>query len=198
MPSSHETDETLIQGHEYDGIQEYDNPTPLWWHLIWLGTMVFSVIYFFLSLESPWFVHQKDRLERAQLAEIERLFGALGDLQADEATLVSLMDDQQWMEYGSAVFSMHCTSCHAQDGGGGIGPNLTDDYYLNVTTIEDIHAVIADGANNGAMPAWGNRLHPKEVVLLSSYVASLRGNNSPRKGPEGEIIAEWPAPGEGG
>ncbi|MEQ8843689.1 MAG: cbb3-type cytochrome c oxidase N-terminal domain-containing protein [Phycisphaerales bacterium] len=197
MPSN-ETDKTLIQGHEYDGIQEYDNPTPLWWHLIWLGTMVFSVVYFFLSLQSPWFVHQTQRLERAQLAEIERLFGELGDLQADQATLVSLMDEEQWMSYGASVFALHCTSCHAQDGGGGIGPNLTDDHYLNVKTIEDIHTVIADGANNGAMPAWSNRLHPKEVVLLSSYVASLRGQNSARKGPEGEIIAPWPTAAEGG
>ena len=191
------TETTLIQGHEYDGIQEYDNPTPLWWHLIWLGTMVFSVIYFFLSLESPWFVHQTERLERAQIAEIERLFSALGDLQPDEATLVSLMGDDQWMSYGSSVFNLHCTSCHGKDGGGGIGPNLTDDHYLNVSRIEDVHTVISDGANNGAMPAWSNRLHPKEIVLLSSYVASLRGQDSRAKGPEGEVIAPWPA-GEGG
>jgi len=190
--ANNETDKTLILGHEYDGIQEYDNPTPLWWHLIWLGSMIFSVVYFFLSLQSPWFVHQTDRLERAQIAEIERLFGQLGDLQADEATLVSLMDEQQWMAYGASVFGLHCTSCHASDGAGGIGPNLTDDYFLNITSIEDIHTVIANGANNGAMPAWSNRLHPKEIVLLSSYVASLRGNNLPGKGPEGEVIAPWP------
>lgn len=197
MDKQNQSDKLLIKGHEYDGIQEFDNPTPLWWHLIWLFTMVFSVIYFFLSLESPWFVHQVDRLEAAQLAETERLFGELGDLQADGATLVSLMSDEQWMKYGDSVFKMHCASCHAADGGGGIGPNLTDDSYLNVSTIEDIYTVIVDGANNGAMPAWGNRLHPKEAVLLSSYVASLRGNNSNRKAAEGEVIPPWPTQGGG-
>lgn len=197
MPNN-STESTLIQGHEYDGIQEYDNPTPLWWHLIWLGSMIFSVVYFFLSLESPWFVHQTQRLERAQLAEIERLFGELGDLQPDQATLVSLTGEQQWMDFGAAIFRANCTSCHGKDGGGGIGPNLTDDHYINVKRIEDIHSVIANGANNGAMPAWSNRLHPKEVVLLSSYVASLRGKNSAAKGPEGDVIAPWPAPGAGG
>ncbi len=198
MDKQNQSDKLLIKGHQYDGIQEFDNPTPLWWHLIWLFTMVFSVVYFFLSLESPWFVHQTDRLAAAQLAETARLFGALGDLQADEATLVSLMQDEKWMDFGASIFQMHCTSCHAADGGGGIGPNLTDDNYINVTSITDIHTIIVDGANNGAMPAWGNRMHPKEAVLLSSYVASLRGNNSNRKAPEGEIIAPWPAAEEGG
>ncbi len=189
---SEETENTLIRGHEYDGIMEYDNPTPLWWHLIWLGSMIFSVVYFFLSLESPWFVHQTQRLERAQIAEIERLFADLGDLEGDQETIVSLMGDPQWMSFGASVFSTHCTSCHGSNGGGGVGPNLTDDAYLNVKTITDIHTVIDQGANNGAMPAWGKRLHPNEVVLLSSYVASLRGNNLPTKGPEGEVIAPWP------
>ncbi len=193
MDNQNQSEKLLITGHEYDGIQEFDNPTPLWWHLIWLFSMVFSVLYFFLSLESPWFVQQTDRLEAAQLAEIERLFGELGDLQANEATLVSLMDDERWMDFGASIFQMHCTSCHAADGGGGIGPNLTDDSYMHVSKIEDIHTVISDGANNGAMPAWSNRLHSKEVVLLSSYVASLRGKNSNRKAAEGEIIAPWPA-----
>ncbi|MFI4915361.1 MAG: cbb3-type cytochrome c oxidase N-terminal domain-containing protein [Phycisphaerales bacterium JB060] len=187
-----ETENTLIRGHEYDGIMEYDNPTPLWWHLIWLGSMLFSVVYFFVSLESPWFVHQTDRLERAQVAEIERLFADLGDLEADEETIVSLMGDAQWMRFGASVFSANCTSCHGSSGGGGVGPNLTDDAYINVRTITDIHSVIEDGAANGAMPAWGNRLHPNEVVLLSSYVASLRGNNLATKGPEGEVIPPWP------
>ena len=185
-------DSTLIQGHEYDGIQEYDNPTPLWWHLLWLSSMIFSVVYFFLSLQSPWFVHQTQRLERAQVAEIERLFSAIGDLEGDQETIVSLMGDAQWMNYAQSLFGNHCTSCHGSDGGGGIGPNMTDDAYLNVKVITDIHKVIDKGANNGAMPAWGKRLHPNEVVLLSSYIASLRGQNLPRKGPEGEVIPPWP------
>jgi cytochrome c oxidase cbb3-type subunit 3 len=195
---SNETDRTLIRGHEYDGIMEYDNPTPLWWHLIWLGSMVFSVVYLFVSLQSPWFVHQTQRLEKAQVAEIERLFADLGDLTGDQDTIVSLMGDAQWMSFGKAVFGTHCTSCHGSDGGGGVGPNLTDDAYLNVKAITDIHSVIQNGANNGAMPAWGKRLHPNEVVLLSSYVASLRGGNLPNKGAEGEVIAPWPAAPRGG
>ncbi len=195
---SNDTDSTLIRGHEYDGIMEYDNPTPLWWHLIWLSSMIFSVVYFFLSLESPWFVHQTQRLERAQVAEIERLFAAVGDLEGDQETIVSLMSDEQWMNYGASVFSANCTSCHGSNGGGGVGPNLTDDAYINVKTVTDIHAVIAEGANNGAMPAWGKRLHPNEIVLLSSYVASLRGKNLAGKGPEGEVIPPWPGPDQGG
>jgi len=108
------------------------------------------------------------------------------------------MDDPQWMSYGQSVFSANCANCHGSAGGGGVGPNLTDEAYLNVKTITDIHTVIDQGANNGAMPAWGKRLHPNEIVLLSSYVASLRGKNLPGKGVEGEVIPPWPAPDQGG
>jgi cytochrome c oxidase cbb3-type subunit 3 len=98
---------------------------------------------------------------------------------------------------GERLFAAHCVSCHAADGSGMVGPNLTDDLYRNVKVVADLHKVIAQGAGNGAMPAWSNRLHPNEIVLLSSYVARLRGKNIPSRFPPilppGEPIAPWPA-----
>ena len=76
------------------------------------------------------------------------------------------------------------------------GPNLTDGFYKNVHKVEDIAGVINKGAGNGAMPAWANRLHPNEVVLVSAYVSFLRGTQPEGevKGPEGTEIPAWPAP----
>jgi cytochrome c oxidase cbb3-type subunit 3 len=75
-----------------------------------------------------------------------------------------------------------------------VGPNLTDEYYKNVRQVEDIAKVIIKGAGNGAMPAWANRLNENEIVLVSAYVASLRGQNVPGKNPDGVEIAPWPEP----
>jgi cytochrome c oxidase cbb3-type subunit 3 len=73
------------------------------------------------------------------------------------------------------------------------GPNLTDERYLNVEKITDIVDVLTKGRANGAMPAWGNRLSPNDIVRVSAFVASLRGQNKPGKAPEpnSKLIPPW-------
>ena len=187
------TETTLITGHEYDGIKEYDNPVPGWWHFLWFLSFVLLIFYFPFSLVSPMYPSPHRQLEAAQVAEYERLFSEIGELENTEETLVSLMGDEDWMLFANGAFRTNCASCHAADGGGLIGPNLTDDVYKNVTTITDIHSVLVDGAAGGAMPAWGNRLSNNELVLLSAYVAKLRGTTpGSARAPEGEPIAPWP------
>lgn len=184
-----------LLNHEYDGIREYDNPTPGWWHFIFMTTVLFSFLYLFFFHMSPlsWSVH--DQWRSAQVAEYERIFGEIGDLNADEQTVVDMMQNAQMMAVARGMFEGNCASCHAKNGGGINGANLTDDVYLNVKSIMDVYTVITDGAKFGAMPAWGERLNQNERVLLSSFVANLRGTNAPGgRGPEGEPIAAWPTP----
>jgi len=190
---SHNTSEPQTTGHEYDGIQEYDNPVPGWWNAVWYASFVFALVYLPMSLMSPFFVHQKDRLAAAQAHEFEVLFAEIGDLNNDVPTLVGLMNDEGWMSFAQAVFRGNCVSCHGANAGGLIGPNLCDDDWKNVKTITDIHDVIQNGAGSEAMQAWGTRLYPNEIVLLSAYVASLRGSDPPNpRAPEGEPVPPWP------
>ncbi len=74
-----------------------------------------------------------------------------------------------------------------------VGPNLTDENWKNVRNIEDIAKVIANGAANGSMPAWKNRMsHKNQIVLTAAYVASLRDNPvTGGKPPEGNPIPPW-------
>ncbi|TWT97559.1 Cbb3-type cytochrome c oxidase subunit CcoP2 [Botrimarina colliarenosi] len=181
--------------HSYDGIQEYDNPTPRWWDLIFVATIVFApvyVIYFHAPNQGRTLAGQYE----ADLAENMRLqFGEIGDLTPDEPTILKYMGEEQWLKVGESTFKANCVSCHGRDAEGVSGPNLTDDYYINVKQIADIAKVVSGGAKNGAMPAWANRLHPNEIVLVSAYVASLRGENLPSKyaGDKGKEIAPWPS-----
>lgn len=182
-----------LTSHNYDGIQEYDNPTPGWWNWLFIGTIVFAPLYMFW-FHSP--VIDRDlgaQYEAAYAENLKLQFGEIGDLEPTRANIVKYMDDDEWLAVGAATFATHCKSCHGADGTGISAPNMTDDYYLHVKNIEDIAKVIRDGAKNGAMPAWGNRLHPNEIVLAASYIASMRGQNleSPRP-TEGNIIPPWP------
>lgn len=186
---------TLIQGHEYDGIQEYDNPTPGWWHLIFLVSIIFGGFYFFMSFGSPLYRTPLQSLDAAQAAEYERMFAGIGTLENNPETILSLMGNEKWRAIASGTFRGNCTSCHGASGGGQVGPNLCDDSYKNVRTVEDLYTVIGNGAANGAMPAWANRFSHNERILLAAYVASLRGSTPDgiAKNPEGEVIAPWPA-----
>jgi cytochrome c oxidase cbb3-type subunit 3 len=180
-------------GHEYDGIREYDNPTPGWWWTIFGFTVAFSVAYLIFWHASVYSWTIEEGWASDQRAEFARVFGSVGQLQHDEQTIVAQMHNPKFMAIARSVFVGNCAACHASDGGGGVGVNLCDDNYKNVTKIDDIFKVISEGANNGAMPSWKNRLSENERVIVAAYVASLRGTTpASAKAKEGNAIAPWP------
>jgi cytochrome c oxidase cbb3-type subunit 3 len=182
-----------LTDHNYDGIEEYDNPLPGWWTWLWVGSIVFSVIYWVYYQSSVPGRSMVDDYTDSVAANLRLQFAELGELKPDRDTLLKYMNDKRWLMVGEIVFKSNCVSCHGQNAEGKVGPNLTDDYWKNVKVIEDIPKVIAAGANGQAMPSWKNRLHPNELVLVACYVASLRGS-APANGkpPEGDQIPPWP------
>jgi cytochrome c oxidase cbb3-type subunit III len=193
-PSSHHDEYGPLTGHDYDGIQEYDNPMPGWWKLIFLLTVLFAppyFLYYHLGAEG----RSMENLYSAEVAANARLqFAEIGELSGDTTTLVQYMTDPVWLRVGESVYRANCISCHGPLGGGLIGPNLCDDFYKGIGAIADLYTVIAEGAAGGAMPAWKNRLDQNERVLVAAYVASLRGSDpgSGARGPEGRVIPAWP------
>lgn len=185
-----------LLNHDYDGIQEFDNPTPGWWNWLFGLTAVFSAGYmiFFHMGQLGWTIQEAH--QAALTADAVRQYGKIGELQWDEPTVLKFMQDPNWVAVGEGIFKQNCVQCHGLNGEGNIGPNMTDDNYKNVKTLGDIPNVIANGANNGAMPSWRNRLgHKNDVVMAACYIASLRGKNLPGpRGPEGDKIPPWPVP----
>lgn len=183
-----------LTGHEYDGIAEYDNPTPGWWHIIFFVTIFFSAIYFVFWGGSDWAWTIEDSWKSAQTAEYKKIFSEVGELKNDEATLHKMMADPKFMAIAEGNFQAICANCHARDGGGLVGPNMCDDSYKNVKKLTDLFDVITKGAAAGAMPAQSATLTQNDRVLLAAYVAKLRGSRPASPKPaEGEVIPPWPA-----
>ena len=181
--------------HNYDGIQEYDNPTPGWWHLIFWGCIVWSVVYVVVIHLTPVMPDRYTRLANTEEAALEAQFATLMAIDDPIVKVRTVMGDQNWLDQGASVFQGTCTLCHGQNGEGLIGPNLTDNHYKNLTDLEGMLDVVTNGAANGAMPANVNTLNENEIALVVGYVASLRGQmlEGPR-GVEGEEIPPFAEP----
>ncbi len=183
-----------LTGHDYDGIQEYDNPTPGWWHLLFAGTIAFSALYTVVYHFSPALGTVHERLARNEARALQVQFAELNKVPPGEGKLLKIMAEEKWLAQGEAIFKGSCTLCHGQAGEGSVGPNLTDEVYKNATDLMSMHSVVVKGTPNGAMPAKGGaQLNANEIDLVVAYVASLRGKNLPGpRGEEGVPISPWP------
>lgn len=186
--------EAVLKPSSYDGIREYDNPMPFWWSALFWATILFSLpYYFYYQIGVGPTLAQDYEQEVGEYGE--QLAAQLGDVEPDEATILTLVaNDPNLRLGGQAMFRGNCATCHGPEGGGRTGPNLTDDSYLNVKGAEDLYRVIHDGVVPKGMPEWGKRFSKQQIILLSSYVASLRGTKpAEAKEPQGMPIPPWPA-----
>jgi cytochrome c oxidase cbb3-type subunit 3 len=170
--------EDKILDHNYDGIQEYDNPMPGWWKAIFLLTVIWAGFYL-VGIELNVLPRYGDDLKEGQeevLAMRRAYEKAQPPVIIDEVMLAAAIIDPVNLSKGASVFATSCASCHGAAAQGGIGPNLTDDYWLYGQEPMEVHATISKGAPKG-MPAWEGILPPDEIVALVAYVASTRGTN---------------------
>ena len=189
VESSNGDDAALLE-HEYDGIREFDNPLPRWWVMIFWGSFFFSIAYavhYHLSPRGTSIVAAYE--DDMRLAREERAKQSLAEAPS-EATLGKLMTDVELMQDAKVTFTARCAACHAAEGQGLIGPNLTDDHCIHGEGgLMDLYEVISHGVPARGMPAWELQLQPIEVRKLAAYVGTLRGKKLPGKAPEGRPVA---------
>ena len=184
-----ENEGQLMLDHDYDGIKELDNTLPPWWVYLFYGTIIFAVIYL-VRFEIMGADNQEMELkkEMAQAkVDIEEYLKTAPDLMNEES--VTLLTDASSLAEGKAIFVANCVACHRPDGGGQIGPNLTDEHWILGGGIKNIFHTLEHGGRDGkGMISWKGTLKPKEMQKVASYVLSLRGSNpKDPKAPEGEI-----------
>ncbi|WP_067219382.1 cytochrome-c oxidase, cbb3-type subunit III [Marinomonas gallaica] len=174
-----ETEQTM--GHEFDGIEEYDNPLPRWWYWMFVMTVVFALAYLALypglgNYKGLLGWTQESSYER-EVAKAEAEFGPMF-AQFSQTPIEELAQNDQAMRIGQRLFANNCAQCHGSAATGSYGfPNLTDDDWLYGGDAAAISQTILNG-RIAAMPAWGPMLGEEGVHNVSQYVLSLSGNET--------------------
>ena len=184
-----EEDKKYITDHTYDGIKEFDYPLPFWWSMTLVLTILFSIPYgiYYIFLDGPT-ARESAQLE---MVEINKLRSAYAVKMADfDHELYAGILAKDGMDKGKEVFMENCAPCHLETGGGDIGPNLTDNYWLNAKgTKETVYEVILNGREDKGMPVWREELSKEDIYAVTAYVMTLVGTNiEGGKEPQGELI----------
>lgn len=184
-----ENDAQLLLTHDYDGIKELDNSLPPWWVYLFYGTIVFAAIYlirFEVLGGDNQEMELKKEIAQAKI-DVANYLKTAPDLMDEEK--VTRLTSPADLALGKGIFTNNCIPCHRADGGGQIGPNLTDEYWILGGGIKNIFHTLEHGGRDGkGMVSWKGTLKPKEMQLVASYVLSLRGSNpKDPKAPDGEI-----------
>ena len=184
-----EEEETITLDHDYDGIRELDNHLPPWWKYLFYLTIAFSVVYLLVYHVFSSMPLQEQEYELAMAkAEAAKVANVSADDAGIDETNVVLSTDETILANGQKVFVMNCAPCHKENGAGGIGPNLTDEYWLNGGGVSNIFKAVKYGFPDKGMISWEPLLSSQEMSDVSSYVVSLQGSNPPNaKAPQGEL-----------
>lgn len=185
--------EDKLMDHNFDGIKEYDNPLPPWWVYLFLLTIIWSGLYLFYYEITGKGPGSKDEYI-AEVKEYEVQFASIAGAEAGinwNEPNFEVVSDGAVIDAAKNLYLKNCASCHGNKGEGGIGPNLTDDYWIHGGGINNLAKVIAIGVPEKGMISWQKTFKSKDIVALASYVLTLKGTNPPNgKAPQGELYEE--------
>ncbi|CAM1339599.1 cbb3-type cytochrome c oxidase N-terminal domain-containing protein [Tenacibaculum aestuarii] len=188
-----EQEDEIILDHNYDGIKELDNNLPPWWLYMFYATIIFAAVYL---VRYHVLGADNQEMEYAQaVAEAKRELAAFKSTSTEaviDAETATVLTDASDLSRGKAVYNLNCAACHVADGGGGIGPNLTDEYWILGGGIKNIFNTISNGGRDGkGMVAWNKTLKPADIQKVASYIISLQGTTPAKpKEPQGELYKE--------
>ncbi len=183
-----EKEKDILFDHEYDGIRELDNSLPPWWVAMFYITIAFGVAYLGYFHITGYGVNQAteyaQEMERADEA-VQAYLAKQAD-RVDETNVVVLQEPKD-LELGQTIFNTYCSACHGMLGEGGVGPNLTDNYWIHGGDITAVFKTIKYGVPEKGMIAWNTQLRPVEMQKVASYIMTLVGTTPPNpKEPQGE------------
>ena len=188
-----EREKDIMFDHDFDGIKELDSKIPPWFAWLFILTIIFAAYYMIdYHIVGSGQVMAEEYNAEVQAASLEREALIKSGAFVNEET-VTLMTDDSALDAGKTIFQNNCVACHAADGGGIVGPNLTDDYWIHGGGIKNVFKVIKYGVVEKGMIAWQTQLNPNQMQEVASYVWSLQGTTPANpKQPEGEIWKEDP------
>ncbi|MCV6595463.1 MAG: cytochrome-c oxidase, cbb3-type subunit III [Mangrovicoccus sp.] len=196
MSKKTDANEVPTTGHSWDGIEEYDNPMPRWWLIvfylciIWgLGYTVFYPAWPMVNSATSGILGWSTRGQVADEIDAQLTANAAVTEKLATVELASIAENPELNQFavnsGAAVFRTWCSQCHGSGAAGAVGfPNLLDDSWLWGGSLEEIHYTITNGIRNevsedahySEMPAFGDILEESEIVQVVNYVMSLSGD----------------------
>lgn len=185
---SDEYKQDQVRETQYDGIQEYDNNLPNWWLGTFFCTLLFGMVYWV-----HFQVFQTGDSQKNEFAKEQSIFQKSFKLPddtgvVDENMLLTLLKDNHEKEEGKKIFDSNCVSCHGAHGEGGIGPNLTDEYWIHGGKPERVYHTILQGVPEKGMISWKQVLQNEKLTHVTVYVLSLQGTNPANpKPPQGKL-----------
>ena len=193
-----EKEKDYLIDHDYDGIQELDNGMPPMLKYIFVITIIFAVYYlvdYHVLKASPLQLAEYEiQLEKGAADKLEYLKKAGASV--DENT-VTLLADASMIDGGQKIYATNCVACHGDKGQGGVGPNLTDKFWIHGGGIKDLFKTIKYGVPDKGMRAWQSEIKPADMQAVASYILAKLGttNVAGGKAPQGvEYVAAAAAP----
>ncbi|MCF6212812.1 MAG: c-type cytochrome [Flavobacteriaceae bacterium] len=183
-------EDQIMTNHDYDGIRELDNVLPPWWLYGFYITIIIGIFYYVQVFTNP----EEYSQEKEYINEVAQANKAIEVYKNEHPELfkvdVVLFTDAENLTAGKTIFLTNCVACHMADGGGGIGPNLTDDHWILGGGIEKIYHTISEGGRTGkGMISWKAALKSVQMQQVASYVISLQGTTPANpKASQGDIV----------
>jgi len=186
-----EKEKDLMFDHAYDEIRELDNKIPPWFNYLFYGSIAFGIFYMInYHVLSSGDVQASEYNEEVKMAELKKIELVKSGALLDENKLTALTDVAA-LNSGKEIFIKNCAVCHTEKGGGLVGPNLTDDYWIHGGGIRNIFTTVKNGVPAKGMISWKSQLNPRQIQEVSSFILTLRGTNPPNpKAPEGVLYAQ--------
>ncbi|MBI3259692.1 MAG: c-type cytochrome [Ignavibacteriae bacterium] len=168
-----------VMNHDADGIQEFDNNLPRWWLYGFYFTIVFAFVYMIL-----FHVTGSSPLSKQEYDEEIRLAEASSKGKPVKTVAAVALTDAVSLKSGKEIFDGNnnlCYTCHKADGGGLVGPNLTDDYWIHGCDLKAIMSNITSGFPDKGMLPFGSgaKLTDEQLLQVASYVISLHDTHPP-------------------
>lgn len=181
----------ILLDHDYDGIHELDNNLPPWWLYGFYLSILFAIGYmgYFHMGSGPSSAEEFEENMAAAQEQVDAYLATAANL-VDESNVV-FVEVQSRLDAGKKIFDANCVACHLADGGGLVGPNLTDEYWIHGGGIVNVFTTIKYGVPAKGMISWKDQLSPSQMQDVASYILTLQGTTpaSPKE-PEGEIWAD--------
>ncbi|WP_045464988.1 cbb3-type cytochrome c oxidase N-terminal domain-containing protein [Sporocytophaga myxococcoides] len=180
-------EESILTDHVYDDIRELDNNLPPWWKYMFYATIVFSFayIYYYHFNENGQLQIEEYTQELAVAEKEKEAYMKLAANSIDETNVK--LADLKGIEKGKGLYQQNCAACHGSLGEGGVGPNLTDPYWLHGGGVKNVFKSIKYGIPQKGMISWKAQLSPSAIQEVASYIISIQGSNPTNaKSPQGD------------